>query len=132
RHEFRLTADKDLEFRMPVKAGPRLISVVFSGLPAVSERLPLRAGSIKTSVATDDFSAPGVATIEIAGPYGAQPADDTPSRRRIFVCRPAVARDEVPCAEKIFRTLARRAYRRPVTTADVQGLLALYRRGRGE
>ena len=45
---------------------------------------------------------------------------------RIFVCTPASADEEVPCATRIFSTLARRAYRRPVTAADVQPLLAMF------
>jgi hypothetical protein len=68
--------------------------------------------------------------IEISGPYeGTRPAD-SPSRRKIFVCRPASPADEVSCAEKIVVALARRAYRRPVSTSDVQALLRVYQEGR--
>jgi hypothetical protein len=55
---------------------------------------------------------------------------DTPSRRAIFVCRPSSAKDELACAEKILGNLARRAYRRPVTKADVQVLMPFYTLGR--
>ena len=55
--------------------------------------------------------------VQITGPFDATGPGDTPSRRRIFVCRPASAEDELPCAKKILSTLARRAYRRPVTDA---------------
>src|SRR5207302_1112182 len=57
---------------------------------------------------------------------------DTPSRTRIFVCRPASASDEEPCARKILATLGRRAFRRPVAEADLKPLLAFYRGGRAE
>ena len=58
---------------------------------------------------------------------------DTPSRRRIFVCRPAnAAKDELPCARKIFSALARNAYRRPVTDTDLETLLSFYQRRRND
>ena len=56
----------------------------------------------------------------------------TPSRRRIFVRKPATPNDELDCAREILSTLMRRAYRRPVTDADLLGPLALYRQGRAE
>ena len=55
---------------------------------------------------------------------------ETPSRARIFTCNPTDAKDEEPCARQILSTLARRAFRRPVTDADVQDLLAFYQDGR--
>ena len=57
---------------------------------------------------------------------------DTPSRNRIFVCRPSGAADEASCAEEILRTLARRAYRRPATDVDVADLMPFYELGRAE
>ena len=57
---------------------------------------------------------------------------ETPSRDRIFVCRPSTTADELPCARIILSTLARRAFRRPVTDADVKPLLAFYQSGRGK
>jgi hypothetical protein len=57
---------------------------------------------------------------------------DSPSRRRLLVCRPAAAADEAPCANKILATLARRAYRRPVSSEDLEIPLTLYREGAGK
>ena len=94
--------------------------------------MPLRPWSIKRVPFLDDASDPGVDTLEFAGPYNAQVPEDTPSRRQIFICRPASGQDEKPCAKKILSTLARRAYRRPVTDADVQPLLSLYEVRRDE
>jgi hypothetical protein len=73
-----------------------------------------------------------VAALTIKGPLTATGPGDTPSRRRIFVCQPANSQQEPECAKKILLTLARRAYRRPVTDADLQPLLSLYRVGRAE
>ena len=66
------------------------------------------------------------------GPYNVTGRGDTPSRERIFVCRPAAAKDEEPCARTILATLGRRAFRRPVTDADLKPLLAFYQSGRAE
>src|SRR6185295_7369417 len=55
---------------------------------------------------------------------------NTPSRERLFVCRPSSASKESPCAEKILTNLARRAYRRPVTAADVEAPLSFYKQTR--
>ena len=64
--------------------------------------------------------------LKIAGPFDGTVAVDTPSRRKIFVCRPANAAEERPCAERIISTLARRAFRRPVTDRDIESLMDLY------
>ncbi len=71
----------------------------------------------------------GVGTITVAGPYKVQGPGVTPSREKIFICRPAARTDEEACAEKILANLAHHAYRRPVTADDMQQLLGLYRQG---
>jgi len=72
----------------------------------------------------------GVTNVAIAGPLSSTGPGDTPSRRSIFVCRPAPATDDVPCAKKILSTLARRAYRGPVSDGELETLLGFYQRGR--
>ena len=57
-------------------------------------------------------------------------AASTASRSKIFTCEPKTAKEEPACARTILTTLARRAFRRPVTTADVQPLLAFYEKAR--
>jgi hypothetical protein len=71
-----------------------------------------------------------VNNVQIVGPYHGQVPDDTLSRRKVFVCRPAAPADEKACARQILSALARRAYRRPVTDADVAPLVATYDAGR--
>ncbi|HTY49784.1 MAG TPA: DUF1592 domain-containing protein [Steroidobacteraceae bacterium] len=68
--------------------------------------------------------------VTVAGPYGPTSLSETASRRLIFVCEPHSAAEEQPCAERITATLARRAYRRPVTDQDVAKLMAFYDSGR--
>ena len=132
-HTYRLTADDDLELRVPVRAGTRLVSVAFSDVEgAVSESVPLIPRSLKGSFFTDDAGDPGIDTIEISGPYDGRTPRSTASRRRIFVCTPQDEADELVCARQILSRLARRAFRRPVTDADIDPLLSVYRIGRRE
>jgi hypothetical protein len=63
----------------------------------------------------------------IEGPYGASGVSQSASRQRLFVCTPKSAAEEPACASQILSTVARRAFRRPVTKADVEAPLALYR-----
>jgi hypothetical protein len=74
---------------------------------------------------------PHLHELSITGPVAASGVSQTPSRRRIFTCRP-LDNDEVHCAKQILGRLARQAYRRPVTDSDVEGLLGFYQRGRNK
>ena len=117
-HAYRTTADDALELRVPVSAGMHLVTAAFTDRePAVSELVPLRPSSRQRRIFTDDAGNPSIETLSIAGPYDATRPDDTPSRRRIFVCRPATPGEEESCALTILRTLTERAYRRPATAA---------------
>jgi len=73
---------------------------------------------------------PAIYSIAVVGPYNAKGPGDTPSRRRILVCKPSGPADEEPCAKKIFATLTRRAYRRAVTDADLRAPLKFYKETR--
>ena len=130
-HTYRTTADDDLEVRIPLGAGTHLVTATFTDrAPAVSELVRLRPMSRQRRIFTDDAGDPSIETLSIAGPYDATRPDDTPSRRRIFVCRPATPGEEAPCARTILRTLAERAYRRPAAAADLDELMRLYATGR--
>jgi len=121
--------DARLQVRVPVRAGPRAVGATFiRKIGAGTERLrPFLRSSAGTYDAT---GRPHLETLTITGPFHATGPGDTPSRRRIFTCRPARVAEEKPCATKILSLLARRAYRRPVTDADLARLLAFYQDGR--
>ena len=119
-----------LRARAQVGAGPRTVTAAFvrkTAALAESVRQPFDRPHGEGDYL---LYQPHLGTLTISGPFDASGAGDTPSRRRIFVCRPAGAADETPCAREILSTLARRAWRRPVTAADVDGLFAFYREGR--
>ena len=129
-----------LEVRTPVTAGPHTIGVAFlrktSAEPEGIRKLYLRPFTGEGSGGDSRYQ-PYVESVTIAGPYessGARPVEGTPSRERIFTCRPAAgdasAADEAACAREILSTAARRAYRRPVGDDDVARLLTFYDRGR--
>jgi hypothetical protein len=73
-----------------------------------------------------------ISNVEVSGPYGATSIGSSPSRDRIFLCYPKSATEERPCAERIARDLATRAYRRPATAADVSRLMTFFEAGRRE
>jgi hypothetical protein len=73
---------------------------------------------------------PHVGQVQIEGPYNSAGATDTPSRRKVFVCRPAQASDEVSCARTIISTLVKHAFRRPARPADLESLMEFYLAGR--
>src|SRR5216683_4500436 len=128
-HDYRVGADKELEVRLPIKAGTRLVSVAFSdSMPTPGVML----GNGRRSVLTGMGSQAGIDMVYVSGPFGGKTPQETPSRRQIFACRPAGAREEEPCAKKILSALTRRAYRRPITDADLQPLLAISSDGRRE
>ncbi len=120
-------ADAGLEVRVPVTAGTHVVGVSFVPQVWAAEdvRQPRHTGfGADTSAMLD--SDPAVESVEIGGPYGVDGPGETPSRERVFVCRPTGPSDETRCATTILSTLARRAYRRPVTGADIETLLGFY------
>ena len=134
--EYALHADDNLAFRLSARAGPRVLGVAF--VQARSERdgvLQPRATGKVLAIA-ERWSSPSeapeaaVEQVSIAGPFNAAGSGETPSRRRLFACRPASAVDEIPCARRILASVARRAFRRPVTSRDLDTLLAFYEAGR--
>ena len=134
-----LDGDAGLEVSVPVTAGQHIVGVSFvrqmwepEGLPQ-----PLQRGRVITNDERYmDYA--NVAAVQIAGPYGADPGTRTATRtgtgtetgNRVFECRPRVASEERGCANRILSRLARLAYRRPVTKADVQTLMTFYEDGR--
>jgi hypothetical protein len=128
------TLDKDLRVRVTVSAGPHDIAVTFindSSSLLEAQRQPQLA---RFNERRHPRTAPAVDQVSVSGPYAAKGATDTPSRRRIFVCRPEGADKgkEEACVKNILLTLTRRAYRRPVSQADIERPLALYREGRAD
>jgi len=120
-----------LQVRVKVHAGQRPVGAAFLQKPAAQGGSRLQPFMRSTLIATDHLGLPHVENLTISGPFNPTGVSDTPTRRRVFVCKPASAQDEA-CAKKIVSTLARRAYRRPVTPADLSPLMSFYESGRKE
>ena len=140
-----------LEMKLPVKAGSHLIGATFLAENLVPEflgtgskrvsmnpdatftsKLDLRVDGARVKLYDVEHAGeyPQLSSLTIAGPYNITGAGDTPSRQKIFVCKPSGPAREEPCARKIIATLGHRAYRRPFTEADLKPLLAFYEQGR--
>jgi hypothetical protein len=124
--------DQRLQIRVKVKAGQRQVGAAFLKKPSSLGGNRLQSFQRSTLIATDHTGLPHVEHVTVSGPYTVTGVSETPSRQRIFSCRPANAAQEKPCATRIVSSLARLAYRRPVTDADTSGLMAFYESGRGE
>jgi mono/diheme cytochrome c family protein len=128
--------DADWQVRFPAKAGPRDVALTFlNRTPALLENLlepfekPVPGGP--NGYYTTQKGA-YLRSVEISGPHESSGAGTTPSRQRIFACRPLKAADENACTRRILSGLARRAFRRAVSEADLETLLASYKDGRNE
>jgi cytochrome c551/c552 len=119
--------------RVPVKAGERTVGVTFSAttyVPNVDLNHHYRRSILDDNVIAGFTFTPQVSSVTIAGPYDGKRPADTPSRGKILICKPSSAGDEMPCARKILTTLARQAYRRPITDSDNESLMNMYQAGR--
>ncbi len=119
--------------RVPVKAGERTVGVTFSAttyVPNVDLNHHYHRSILDDNIIAGFTFTPQVSSVTIAGPYDGKRPTDTPSRDKILICKPSSAADEMPCARKILTTLARDAYRRPITDSDTESLMNMYQAGR--
>ena len=123
------TLDARLKTRVHVTAGPHSVAVAFLRKDSAESDEPLQPFTRDLDLQNMN-GIPLIDHVQITGPFDATGAGDTPSRRRIFVCRPASDSDETPCAKQILSKLARRAYRGPVSDKDLETLLSFYQSGR--
>ena len=145
------------EVRVPIKAGLRTVGVTYLRESAELENATPPSRDRSATPPAPKLSAPAemdvrldgarlqrfevprtgnlppqVTDVFVAGPYNATGRGETASRSRLFVCRPATAEAEEPCARRILATVSRRAFRRPVTDSDLRPLMAFYQAGRRE
>jgi cytochrome c551/c552 len=123
--------DARLKVRAPIQAGPRTVVVTFLRKNSAESVEPLQPFTRDLDLQNMN-GIPLIDYVDITGPLKPTGPGDTPSRRRIFSCRPNGASDELPCAKKILTSLARRAYRRPVSDQDMELLLSFYQAGRNK
>ena len=129
--DLRNVPDDGQEIRFTAKAGLATLSVSFVDKGTVLEGMRRPVYRISSyEYAGDSTGTPGIASIELRGPYDVTGRGDTASREQIFTCRPSTIENEPACASEIIEGLARRAFRRPVDTDDMTMLLKFYESGR--
>jgi len=108
------------DFRLKITAGPHTIGVA----------MPRHSSAGVDDIYSTYPDNAGVTSVAITGPTNPTGPGDTPSRRKIFICRPASGEDETACAKRILTSLAEKAFRRPVRDNDLETLLGFYQEGR--
>ncbi len=121
--------------KIHVKAGTRRLSAAFvQRFDAVPDDLmPPIDHTLADSQIGSGFgitTLPHLREFAVGGPFKITGISETPSRRKIFTCRPTSAAEEATCANAIIRKLATQAYRGPVTAVDMEGLNKFYAQGR--
>jgi hypothetical protein len=120
-----------MQVRVRVKAGPHRVGYGFlktpGGAATTQENIE---PAVRASIGVfEPFGAPKLQHVYISGPFNPTGAGDTPSRRRILICRPERASEEDGCARKILSNVARRAYSRPPSEREIAELMSFYREG---
>jgi hypothetical protein len=119
--------------RIPVKAGLHTVGVTFlatNDVPGSEVNRPFQRTMNTPGSIPGFLFYPHVGQVWVEGPYNAKGASDTAARQKIFVCRPATAKDDAACARTIASSLVKHAFRRPATSADVSRLMEFYQSGR--
>jgi len=111
--------------RIKVTAGLHDVGFTFIDRPAEEQNVwqPLLRASQE---AHNPSGLPRLRNGMIEGPFNVTGVSETPTRQKLFVCRPKTAASEEPCASQILSNVARRAFRRPVTKVDMEQPLAQY------
>jgi hypothetical protein len=153
-----LEVSVDGERAAVVEINPRMSEADPNGMNVTTPRVFIKAGTHKLAAAfvrrfdavPDDLMPPidhtladsqigsgfGITTLPhlrefaVGGPFKVTGVSETPSRRKIFTCRPTTAAEESACANEIIKTLATLAYRGPVSAQDMSGLMKFYEQGR--
>ena len=124
------TVDGNLKIRIPVKAGAHQLGVTFLKNPSSLFETKRQPYSAHFNHHRHPRQTPAIYQVSINGPYDPKGPGTTPSRDRIFVCKPARPSEEDKCAKRILSTLMRRAYRRPVSGLDLQKPMEFFRETR--
>jgi len=124
--------DKDLHTRIHVSAGPHEVGVTFPRKTFALEETERQPSLAHFNMDRHPRVQIALYSVSIAGPLDAGTVTDTPSRRRLFVCKPANASAEEACARQIITTVARRAFRRAVTATDIDAPMRFYREARAD
>ncbi|PWU06072.1 MAG: hypothetical protein C5B51_13115 [Terriglobia bacterium] len=123
------------DVRLPVRAGMHKVGLAFlatTDVPMDDLNQHYVRSVLDTNPIPGYIFSPQVSQVIIMGPYNGKRPQDTPSRRKIFICEPAAGSDDIPCARKILANLATQAYRRPIGEGDMESVLSVYQKGKNK
>ena len=124
-----------MRVRFTTTAGPHEVGVTFLATN-MAPLLDMNKQFLRTTVQTGPTPGftffPHVGSVKIEGPFNAKPATDSPSRRKIFICKPTSKADETACARRIVTNLTTQAFRRTATSADLELLMDDYQSSRAK
>lgn len=123
-------ADEHLRVRLAVKAGPHDVGATFRKKPSSLLETARQPYEAQFNFYRHPRTQPAIYSVSITGPFTHTGVSETPSRERIFSCRPTSEVQQDACAERILLRLARLAFRRPVESRDIAKPLALFREAR--
>jgi mono/diheme cytochrome c family protein len=119
-----------MQVRARVKAGPHRVGFGFLKTTVAGTQENLSPSARASIGVFEPYGAPKLQHVFISGPFNPTGPGETPSRRRIFTCRPVRPAEDERCARSILSTLGRRAYSRTLTNAEITELMAFYRDAR--
>ena len=127
--------DGSIDVTLPVKGGSHMVGVTFLATnyrPTLDLIRQFERKSLEDNGIPQLQYYPAIGKLQIQGPFAPTRPEESRSIRRVYTCRPASSDQEGPCAHEILTTLMRRAYRRPVTPADLEWVQGFYQEGRRE
>jgi Protein of unknown function (DUF1592)/Protein of unknown function (DUF1588)/Protein of unknown function (DUF1585)/Protein of unknown function (DUF1587)/Protein of unknown function (DUF1595) len=127
--------DGSIDVTIPIRAGSHMVGVTFIATnyhPTLDLIRQFERKSLEDNGIPQLQYYPAVGILRIQGPFNATRPEDSRSIRKVYTCRPASDAQETPCATQILTTLMQRAYRRPITPADMEWVQGFYQEGRRE
>ena len=122
--------EKRFQKRLKITAGPHTVGVAFLKKSSATTVELLQPFERERLDPITPVGIPELDKVTIEGPFNATRSENAPSRVKVFTCRPATEREEAACARTILSSLARRAYRGPVSDVDMTRLLDFYTKER--
>lgn len=127
--------DGSIELTVPIRAGSHMVGVTFLATnyrPSLDMIRQYERKSLEDNSIPQLQYHPAIGKLQIQGPFEPTRPEDSRSIRKVYTCRPSGTEQEMPCARQILTTLMRRAFRRPVTSQDMEWVLGFYQQGRRE
>ena len=120
-----------------VRAGPRRVTAAFiklfeGELDDLIRPIDHTLADGQIGIGYGVTTMPHLQRLSVLGPYEVTGVSDTPTRQRVFTCRPTSREEARPCAREIVSRIATRAYRRPTNEQDIEGLMSFYDQGEAE